>query len=57
MVGEEPSDPHQLKALLAPYPSEEMRCWPVSPSLIMAAASVFIRREGCRKTERNPVPI
>ena len=29
-LGEEPSDPHELKALLAPYPSEEMTCWPVS---------------------------
>ena len=28
-LGEEPVD--QLKALLAPYPSAEMRCWPVSP--------------------------
>jgi len=31
-LGEEPADgPPQLKALLAPYPSEEMTCWPVSP--------------------------
>ena len=29
-LGEEPSDPRQLKALLAPYSSEEMTCWPVS---------------------------
>jgi len=29
-LGEEPADPHQLKDLLAPYPSEEMMCWPVS---------------------------
>jgi putative SOS response-associated peptidase YedK len=29
-LGEEPADPPQLKALLAPYPSEEMTCWPVS---------------------------
>jgi putative SOS response-associated peptidase YedK len=29
-LGEEPADPHQLKELLAPYPSEEMMCWPVS---------------------------
>jgi hypothetical protein len=29
-LGEEPEDPHQLKALLAPYPSEGMTCWPVS---------------------------
>jgi hypothetical protein len=29
-LGEEPADPRQLKALLAPYPSEEMTCWPVS---------------------------
>ena len=28
--GEEPSDPRQLKALLAPFPSEAMTCWPVS---------------------------
>ena len=26
----EPSDPRQLKALLAPFPSEAMTCWPVS---------------------------
>ena len=30
-LGEEPADPRQLKALLAPYPSPEMTCWPVSP--------------------------
>jgi putative SOS response-associated peptidase YedK len=29
-LGEEPADPSRLKALLAPYPSEEMMCWPVS---------------------------
>jgi putative SOS response-associated peptidase YedK len=29
-LGEEPADPPQLKELLAPYPSEEMMCWPVS---------------------------
>jgi putative SOS response-associated peptidase YedK len=28
--GEEPADPASLKALLAPYPAEEMTCWPVS---------------------------
>ena len=28
-LGEEPADGRQLKALLAPYPSEEMTCWPV----------------------------
>ena len=27
---EEPADAPQLKAMLAPYPSEEMTCWPVS---------------------------
>jgi putative SOS response-associated peptidase YedK len=30
-LGEEPADPRQLKALLAPYPSDEMTCWAVSP--------------------------
>jgi putative SOS response-associated peptidase YedK len=30
-LGEKPADRRALKALLAPYPSEEMRCWPVSP--------------------------
>ena len=30
-LGEEPADLHQLKALLALYPSAEMTCWPVSP--------------------------
>jgi putative SOS response-associated peptidase YedK len=29
-VGEEPADPRQLKALLAPYPSEGTTCWAVS---------------------------
>jgi hypothetical protein len=28
--GEEPVDLPRLKTLLAPYPSEEMTCWPVS---------------------------
>jgi hypothetical protein len=27
---EEPADPRQLKALLAPFPSEAMTCWSVS---------------------------
>jgi putative SOS response-associated peptidase YedK len=29
-LGEEPADPAGLEALLAPYPAEEMTCWPVS---------------------------
>jgi hypothetical protein len=29
-LGKSPADPLQLKALLAPYPSEGMTCWPVS---------------------------
>ena len=29
-LGEEPADLRQLKALLVPYPSEGMTCWPVS---------------------------
>jgi len=29
-LGEEPADGRRLKALLAPYPSTEMTCWPVS---------------------------
>jgi putative SOS response-associated peptidase YedK len=29
-LGEEPANAPQLKALLAPYRSEEMTCWPVS---------------------------
>jgi putative SOS response-associated peptidase YedK len=29
-LGEEPADPAQLKAMLAPYPSDEMTCWLVS---------------------------
>ncbi len=29
-LGEQPAGVPQLKALLAPYPSEEMICWPVS---------------------------
>jgi putative SOS response-associated peptidase YedK len=30
-LGEEPAEAPELKALLAPYPSEEMVAWPVSP--------------------------
>jgi putative SOS response-associated peptidase YedK len=29
-LGEEPADPFELKSLLAPFPSGEMTCWPVS---------------------------
>ena len=29
-LGEEPAEPPRLKTLLAPYPAEEMMCWPVS---------------------------
>jgi putative SOS response-associated peptidase YedK len=29
-LGEDPAQPPRLKALLAPYPAEEMTCWPVS---------------------------
>ena len=29
-LGEEPADARQLKAMLAPYPSEGMKCWPIS---------------------------
>jgi putative SOS response-associated peptidase YedK len=28
--GEQPADLPRLKALLAPYPSDEMSCWPLS---------------------------
>ena len=37
-LGEEPADPLQLKALLAPYPSAEMMCWPVSTAADILAA-------------------
>ena len=30
-LGEEPADLEELKSLLAPYPSDDMICWPVSP--------------------------
>jgi putative SOS response-associated peptidase YedK len=49
-LGEQPADVPQLKALLAPYPSEDMISWPVSarvgsvknndPSLIEPIATV-----------------
>jgi putative SOS response-associated peptidase YedK len=29
-LGEEPADASRLKAMLAPYPSEGMTCWPES---------------------------
>ena len=30
-LGEEPADEAHLKSLLAPYSSDGMMCWPVSP--------------------------
>src|SRR5246127_980461 len=30
-LGGEPADPRQLQAMLTPYPSEGMTCWPVGP--------------------------
>jgi putative SOS response-associated peptidase YedK len=30
-LGEQSADVPQLEALLAPYPSDDMICWPVSP--------------------------
>jgi putative SOS response-associated peptidase YedK len=30
-LGEQPADEPQLQALLAPYPSDGMTAWPVSP--------------------------
>jgi putative SOS response-associated peptidase YedK len=48
-LGEEPADPPRLKSRLAPYPADEMTCWPVStrvgnvknndPSLVEPIAS------------------
>jgi putative SOS response-associated peptidase YedK len=32
-LGEKPADEAELKALLAPYPSDGMICWPVSPRI------------------------
>src|ERR1700756_1370639 len=29
LAGEEPADASSLKAMLAPFPSDEMTCWPV----------------------------
>jgi putative SOS response-associated peptidase YedK len=66
-LGEEPADVPQLKALLAPYPSEEMICWPVSarignvknndPSLIepiFSAISVCRAAQCTRERLRPP---
>jgi putative SOS response-associated peptidase YedK len=44
-LGEEPTDASAIEALLAPFPSEEMTCWPVrnlknnDPSLIEPIAA------------------
>ena len=32
-LGEEPAESGQLQAMLAPYPAELMRCWPVSKAV------------------------
>ena len=29
-LGEQPADPNKLRAILAPFPSAAMTCWPVS---------------------------
>ena len=57
-LGEEPADEAQLKSFLAPYPSDEVVCWPVSPrvgnvknndpSLIEPIAAVIRRGNGRR---------
>ena len=59
-LGEEPADEPQLKSFLAPYPSDEMICWPVSPrvgnvknndpSLIEPGFIVSARRCGLRRS-------
>ena len=58
-LGEEPSDVRQFKAMIAPYRSEEMTCWPVStrvgnvknndPSLIEPLVSAG-QESGTRQT-------
>jgi putative SOS response-associated peptidase YedK len=35
-LGEAPADPKQLKALLVPYPGDDMICWPVSARVSVA---------------------
>jgi hypothetical protein len=49
-LGEEPADPPQLKALLAPYPAEDMTCWPVS------ARVGNVRNNDASLTSRSRVP-
>jgi hypothetical protein len=68
-LGEEPTDASALKALLAPFPSEEMTCWPVStrvgnlknndPSLIepLREAGTHTRREPRQRRVPDPPPM
>jgi hypothetical protein len=46
-LGEAPADAHQLKAMSAPYPSEEMTCWP-------CAAASWGTSRCCRGQGRQP---
>jgi hypothetical protein len=62
-LAEEPADPRELKALLAPYPSGGVTCWPVitrvrtvknnDPSLIGAAHDIVVHREQEPSTRRS----
>jgi putative SOS response-associated peptidase YedK len=40
-LGEEPADMPQLKSLLAPYPSDEMICWPGSAPASAASGTTM----------------
>jgi putative SOS response-associated peptidase YedK len=61
-LGEQPADVPQLKALLAPYPSDEMTCWQVSarvgdvknndPSLVEPIAARNPKRWACTGCRR-----
>jgi putative SOS response-associated peptidase YedK len=50
-LGEQPADVRQLKALLAPCPSNEMICWPVS--IASAMSKTTTRASSSRRLRCN----
>jgi putative SOS response-associated peptidase YedK len=51
-LGEEPAELPELKALLAPYPSDEMIAWPVSPRRQRQKQRSEPDRPGCSAVSR-----
>jgi hypothetical protein len=66
-LGKDAAEPEQLKALLRPYPAEDMTCWPVSacvdnvknnhPSLVQAIDDAVVTSPVATRITRTALPI